>query len=379
MSDLPSQASRGDGIDLHDRPPVTSTVGEVRRSGRVHPLIESAGSYSWRIIAIAIVVLGSLWLVRQLWVVLAAAIVALMLTRILIGPATWLRSRGLPGAISALVSMLAFFALLAAAGTLIGAAATDEFDQLGTTVDEAVTDVEDWLVDDAPFDVSRAQLQDFRTQLEERSGEWFRSSSGSLVSGAVVAFEVLAALLLAIITTFFLLKDGSRFQRLAVRALPERGRAVAPRLGARAWTTLGGYLRGAAMLGLVEGVIIGITLWLTGASLVVPVMVVTFLGAFIPFAGALVAGVIATLVALATAGFGAALIVAIVAIVVQQLDNDLLAPVIYGKALELHPLMILFSITAGSALFGPAGAVLAVPVTAVTLNVLNEYRTARAE
>ena len=109
-----------------------------------------------------------------------------------------------------------------------------------------------------------------------------------------------------------------------------------------------------------------------GADLVVPVVVLTFAAAFVPFVGAIVAGVVATLVALATAGFGGAIIVAIVAVAVQQLDNDLLAPVVYGRALALHPLVVLFSIVAGGALIGFAGTVLAVPVTAVAVNVAAE-------
>jgi predicted PurR-regulated permease PerM len=274
--------------------------------------------------------------------------------------------------------LVGFFVILGLIATLIGAAAADEFDQLGGTVDEAVVEVETWLIEDAPVDITRQQLDDVRDQIDERTAEWFRSRGDSLVSGAVVAFEVLASLLLALITSFFFLKDGPRFQQAALRALPERRRPMARRLAARAWTTLGGYLRGAAVLGVLEGVIIGLTLWITGSSLVVPVMLLTFLGEFVPFVGAVGAALVAVLVALATGGFGAALIVAIVAFVVQQLDNDVLAPVVYGRALELHPLSILFSIAAGSALFGPAGAVLAVPVTAVVLNVLREYRTVRA-
>lgn len=378
MSDPASPAITDRGLDLDERPTVTSTLDDRRRSGPVNPLIKTAGAYSWRLIAITIVVLGVLWLIQTLWVAVAAAVVALMVTRILVGPAMWLRDRGLPGALASLLSLVVFFALLGAAITFIGRAAAGEFDQLGSTVEQAIDDVETWLVEDSPIDISPTQLEDFRTQLEDRVVEWFQSSSGTLVSGAVVAFEVLVAIILAIITTFFLLKDGPRFQRLALRAVPERRRDVTPRLAARAWTTLGGYLRGAAMLGILEGVVIGITLWLVGASLIVPVMVLTFLGAFIPFVGAILAGVLAVLVALATAGFTGALIVAIVALVVQQLDNDVLAPVIYGRALQLHPLLILFSITAGSALFGPVGAVLAVPVTAVALNVINEYRSIQA-
>ena len=111
---------------------------------------------------------------------------------------------------------------------------------------------------------------------------------------------------------------------------------------------------------------------MVGAPLVVPVAVLTFAAAFVPFVGAIVAGVVAVLVALATVGVGGAVAVALVALVVQQLDSDLLAPVVYGRALQLHPVVILFVITAGGALVGFAGTVLAVPVTAVVVNVAAE-------
>ena len=62
----------------------------------------------------------------------------------------------------------------------------------------------------------------------------------------------------------------------------------------------------------------------------------------------------------------------------QQLDNDLLAPVIYGRALQLHPLVVLLGIAAGGSLFGFVGTVFAVPVLAVTINVLDELRGARS-
>jgi predicted PurR-regulated permease PerM len=101
-------------------------------------------------------------------------------------------------------------------------------------------------------------------------------------------------------------------------------------------------------------------------------MILTFLAAFVPIVGAITAGVVAVLVALVTGGVGSAAIVAIVAIAVQQLDNDVLAPWIYGRALRLHPVVILVSVVAGGALFGIAGTLLAVPVVAVVVNVFKE-------
>jgi putative heme transporter len=151
------------------------------------------------------------------------------------------------------------------------------------------------------------------------------------------------------------------------------------RLGARAWRTLGGYLKGSATLGIIEGFIIGTTVWLVGGKLAIPVAVVTFFAAFVPFVGAIVAGVLAILVTLVTAGLDGAIVVALVALAVQQLDNDFLAPWVFGKNLELHPLVILVAITAGGTLFGIFGAFLAVPVSAVIINILAEVRVVPEE
>ena len=108
-------------------------------------------------------------------------------------------------------------------------------------------------------------------------------------------------------------------------------------------------------------------------------MVFTVLGAFIPIVGAVMAGVVAVLVALVTAGTGAAIVVAVVVLVVQQLDNDLLAPIVYGRALSLHPVAILISVVAGGALLGLTGTILAVPVVAVVFNAVREYRKSPTE
>ena len=96
-------------------------------------------------------------------------------------------------------------------------------------------------------------------------------------------------------------------------------------------------------------------------------------------AARVVAGAVAILVTLATSGVADAVVVAAVALVVQQLDNDVLAPVIYGRSLQLHPLAVLFALVGGGALFGFAGTVLAVPITAIAVNMVAEARAMREE
>jgi putative heme transporter len=360
---------------------VASTDGPsaVTESPRVHPVIERLGATSWRLIGIGIVFVAAIWLLARLWVIVLAVAVAVLFARALNPPAEWLRRRGLPPALVAASVMLGFGLLLAAIVASLVPAVTSEFDDLGPTIDDAVDDVEQWLVEDSPFDVSRQDIQDFRDQADDRVGDILSNSSGTVISGTMVVFEVVTALVLAIITSFFILKDGGRFGKWTVSLLPERHRPVVTRLAGRAWRTLGGYLRGSALLGIIEGTVIGLTVFLVGGHLAVPVAIVTFFAAFVPFAGAIVAGLVAILVTLVTAGVGAAVVVAIVALLVQQFDNDLLAPLVFGRSLELHPLIVLFSLAGGGAILGPIGAVFAVPVSAVVINVIAEARAVSRE
>jgi predicted PurR-regulated permease PerM len=344
------------------------------RTTLVHPVVERLAAYAWRLLVIVAVLAGFVWLLGKLWVVFLPLVLATFLTRVLIGPCTWLRGHSWPPALAAISVLLGFLILLGTASGLVGLAVGQQTDQIGPTVSQSIDDIENWLVEDGPGDFTHADIQKARDDARDWFRDWFRSSGSALASGVVVAFEVLVGIVLGMIITFFALKDGGRFADWIVSLLPVHRREDTRRLARTAWTTLGGYLRGAAILGLVEGVIIGGTVALVGGQLAVPVAVITFMMAFVPFAGAIFAGAIAVLVTLSTGGTGGALIVLAVAIIVQQFDNDLLAPVIYGKQLDLHPVVILLAITAGGAGFGLAGAFLAVPVTAVVINVVAEYR-----
>ncbi|WP_158412439.1 AI-2E family transporter [Ilumatobacter nonamiensis] len=336
--------------------------------------VDRAAAYSWRILIIAAAVFALVWLLGQLLVVVIPVVVALLLTRALSVPTDWMVSRGLPRALAAGATMLLFIATVALLVGAVGASIASEFEDLGSTVSSGIDDVQNWLVEDSPFDIDRERLAELREQAGSRLSDVVQSSGGTIASSAVLAVEFVAGLLLALIVTFFFLKDDRTIVRLGLRTVREDRRAELHALGRRAWSTLGGYLRGVALLGVVEAIIIGAAVWLAGGDLVAAVVVVTMLGAFVPIAGAIVSGLIAVMVTLVTAGPTAAAIVAVVALVVQQLDNDLLAPFIYGKSLQLHPLVILLSIAAGTALFGIVGALLAVPVVSVVINVIDEFR-----
>lgn len=349
--------------------------GPLDRPWRVHPLVDRAAAYSWRLIAIGVVVVALVWLIGRTSVALAPVVVALFATRALSPVAAWLRRhRWRPGLAAAASMLLAGVALLGVVAIAVPSMAS-EIDSIGPTVTDGLDELEDWLVDDAPLDVSRESIDRLRERAGDAARDLLRSSDGAVLDRATLAAEVLAGLVLAVLLTFFMLRDGSRFVTWACnRATTAERRERWQRASASAWRALGAFLRGAALLGAIESVLIGVTIAIAGGGLVAPIMVLTFLGAFVPVIGAILAGAVAVLVALVTGGLGAAIAVAVVALVVQQLDNDLLAPVIYGRALSLHPVGILLGVVVGGALFGLAGTMLAVPVVAVAVNASKELR-----
>jgi predicted PurR-regulated permease PerM len=336
-------------------------------------MVDWLAAYSWRLIVIGIVVLAGLWLLRRLAPVVVPLVIAVFLTRLLVPVSNWLRRHRWRPGLAALASMLALLALLIGLGALIVPSLADEADTLAPTVSAAVDDLEEWLVE-GPLRLPREAIDRLRQETGEAVEDLFGLSGGAVIDSATLVAEAIAGLFLAVLLTFFLLRDGARFAGWVHRRVrPEHGERVR-RAADRGWSALGGYLRGAAILGSLEAVVIGLALFFTGARLVGPMMILTFIAAFVPILGAVFAGVIAVLVALVTAGVVPAIVVGVVALAMQQLDNDVLAPLIYGRAFKLHPLVVLLSVVAGGALFGIAGTLLAVPVVAVAVNVGRELR-----
>lgn len=332
---------------------------------RVPRWLEAATAWSWRLLVVGLAVFAAGFVAVQLRIVLLPIGIALLLATVLVPVRRSLTDRGVPLVLAMLGTVAVFFGSVAFVGWIIVPPLLDEFTGLDTTLQTAADDVQDWLVD-GPLGLDEDLVADTRARIEE-SADQASLSGGAIVDGATLAGELLAGLLLSLVVTFFVVKDGPMMQRALLSRFSEPRQEQLRAAGNGAWRALGGYLRGAAALGFVEGIAIGITMVVVGADLALPVAALTFVSAFFPFVGAIAAGVIAVSVALVTGGTAAAGIVAIVAIVVQQLDNDLLAPVVYGRALSLHPLVVILALTSGAAVAGIAGAFIAVPIVAVVL------------
>ena len=203
--------------------------------------------------------------------------------------------------------------------------------------------------------------------------------ASTLLTGAVAAGSLLLTALLALVLCFFFLKDGPHFLPWVAGLAGPRAAPHVSALCQRAWVTLSGFIRAQAAVGLADAVFIGIGLWILGVPLALPLAVLVFFGAFVPIVGAVVSGGLAALVALVSNGLTAALIVVALVLVVQQIEGNVLQPILVGRTLDLHPAVVILAVTAGGTLYGIVGAFLAVPVVAVAAVVVRYGRQQIAE
>ncbi|MDQ4144559.1 MAG: AI-2E family transporter [Actinomycetota bacterium] len=336
--------------------------------------LATTAAYSWRFLVIGGAALVLVYALVTLRLVVIPIFVALLLSTLLVPVKNALRRRGLPSLLATWLTMLLAIGVVAGAIYFVVPQVADELETLGQEARRGAEDVITWLTE-GPLDLTRQEVDRY---IDEASSQ-LSAQRGSLISGAFkgayVVLELIAGILLTMVLVFFFVKDGDRIANTFLGLFGEERREDVREVGSRSWTALGAYIRGTAIVGLVDALFIGGGLLIMGVPLVVPLTIITFFAAFFPLVGAVVAGILATLVALVTKGFVAAAVIAGITIVVQQVEGDVLQPIVLGRAVNLHPLVILLSLTGGAIIAGVAGAFLAVPMAAVTTVVVSYMRS----
>ena len=351
---------------LHPPEPELAPEPPPRRG--VPRSLVTASELGWRFLVVvgAVVVLAyALWYVR---LVALPAFLALLLSTILVPPARALRRRGLGAALS---TGIVFFGGVAIAGALAALVVPPFADEVGTLGDQITGGAQKLgRAIAGPFGLSHAQVQRTIAGISDR----LHASSGDLASGvltgAVIIGEVVGAALLTLVLLFFFVKDGAQLWSWAVRLFPQALRPRVDHAGRMSWAVLGAYVRGQALVATVDALFIGIGLALVGLPLVLPLVFLIFVSAFVPIVGAFTAGAAAVLIALVAKGAGAALIVLGINLAVQQLEGNVLYPMIMRRTIELHPVATLLVVGAGGIVAGIIGALVAVPIAAVVATVL---------
>jgi len=328
------------------------------------------GIRSAQVLLILTVAVVSVYALMQIKLLVIPILIALILAAA-IGPfVNMLRRRGLRGGLATGIAFIGLLLVLGGVGTVIYYSVRNQWGELAQQASSGLDELEQFLLtgpiplEQEQLDQARQGIIDFAASSQVRSGA---------ITGLSVVTEFIAGASLVIIILFFFLKDGAKIWNFFLRPFSGEREAKLRRVGKRTLEVLGGYVRGTAIVALVDTVAIGAALLIMQVPLAIPLALIVFIGAFVPLVGATVAGILAALVALVANGPVVALIVVAVVIAVNQLEGDLLLPIVMGKSLQLHALVILMALTAGTILAGIVGAVLSVPLAAVAWAIIQVW------
>ena len=335
--------------------------------------LRRVGEVALWLIVILLASIGAIRLLADLRLVVLPVLLAIVLATFLMPPTRWLRGRGWPHGLAALVVVVISLLGVVATFALLLPPVVSQFDEFDFQLSGAVDRVENW-IRASPLPVSTEQISGAIDDLQSRVAESFEALARGALTGAIVAVEMIAGFLLAVVVLFFLLKDGEPIWAWAVSLAPPSRREGIDGIGKRSWQALGGFVRGQFVVALFDAVLIGLAMVVIGVPLALPLSVLVFFGAFVPVIGATVTGLLAVLVALVSVGLVGAIATLAAIVVVQQIEGSVLQPVVIGRAVDVHPLAILLGVTAGAVLAGIIGAMVAAPAVAVAAAVLRYLR-----
>ena len=326
--------------------------------------VRVAAAWTWRLLVIAVGVYVLIRILTRVWLVVFSLILALFLTAVLHPLERRLRTViSRPRSAPALISLLIGVAVLGGIGWFVSWQVSSHWTQLSDQISSVVDNTKDWLRN-GPLHLKSSDIDKVSSSITDR----VKDHPGELISGAITTVravsEFITALLLILLSTFYLLRDGDKIWRWVVSLFPRSAHERVDRAGAAGWQTFGGYMRGQMLIALFHGVTITILLLVLRVPLAAALGVLIFMGSFIPLLGLTVTGALAVAVALLENGLISAIVVAIAITVLVQVEGHVLQPFIMSRSVNVHPLAVLLAVVAGTTLGGIPGAFIAVPLIA---------------
>jgi len=335
---------------------------------------ERATEWSWRFLVIAAASAVGLFLVIQLNFLIVPLLISVLLAALAAPLAIALRAIRFPRWLATLTTMVVFLAVITGLVWLVVGELVRGWESLRDRTIIAYDDFVLFLLD-SPLEVSEAQLNTWFSALVEESN----IDSAWLLSGALSVTSSVGTWLvgagIALLALVFFIHDGARIWEYLVSWFPRLARPAVLGSGRAGWETLLSYVKVQIFVAFVDAVGIGLGAFFLGLPLVAPIAIGVFLGAFVPIVGGTVAAALAILVALVYEGPLTALIMLIIVLAVQQLEGQVLQPLVMGAAVRIHPLAVVLAVAAGGYLAGIPGVLFAVPVVAF-INVAVKYLAA---
>ncbi|MET9966046.1 AI-2E family transporter [Streptomyces sp. NPDC006356] len=357
-------------------PPASQSGRSSGGEARVPGALRTAAAYAWRIIAVGVVVRVVFSVLGQFHRIAVAVFLGLVITAVL-RPVAGLLARFMPRPLAVATALIGGIVLVLGGLALVGEIVADQRRGLENEFVAGIDRIERRL-EEPPFRLPPDAFDD----LQSRIGKLLSSHRSTLIStalsGASRLVEVLTVLALALFCAVFFTHSGDRQWQWLCDQLPAAARQRCTVGGAAAWRTFTGYTHGILLVAGTNAVLVGIALFALGVPLAVPLALLEFVAAFIPLIGSPIALAVAAVVALATKGPLIALLVVALVVIIGQIEGHLLHPIVMSWAVRLHPVVVALAVVGGAVAAGAIGAVVAVPLVAVTWSVYQALRSRSA-
>lgn len=358
---------------------VTAPEGIMVRGAAMQSLprwLVRGGLGAWLLLGIIVIVALVFLATSKVIPVFIGVFLALVITAIL-HPMVELFARAMPRYPATFLGMLVALAVVAGLITYVVTSVTNQWNTLALQFSDGINTILDF-IEHGPLPVHLSQ-QELVTQVQKavaQAQSYVQTNAPSLASevlaNAGTVADVFMVLALAIFTTIFFLASGGRMWRWFLNELPATMRERVHRAAGAGWYTFAGYARGTVILAGTDAVMAGIFLQIVGVPLAAPLAVLVFIGAFIPLIGAPTAMIVAMIVALAAKGFVAMVVVGLGVAGIGQIEGHILQPLIMGRQVSLHPVVVIIAVAVGTFSMGLLGAVIAVPLVSVAWSVYSE-------
>ncbi|MGE9697523.1 MULTISPECIES: AI-2E family transporter [unclassified Streptomyces] len=311
----------------------------------------------------------AIWLCVELKTAVTPILLAVLGTALLRPLYSLLVGRGhVQRSLAAGITCAAVVAAVGGAGYIVTSAIVDNGQQILDSIRSAFEDAASWV------GAKNTSLDDITHNARQLLDKFGGTAATGVINGLSVVGSFVATAVLALLLMFFFLRDAGRALRGLRELSPGDSSDLVEAMARRAYQAVAGFMHGTTIIALIDATFITIGLLVLGVPGALGLGALVFLGAYIPYLGAFISGAVAILVALADRGFVIALWVLGVVLAVQVLEGHLLQPIVQSRTVQMHPAVVMVTITAGASLAGILGMLLAVPLTAAAFGIFRELR-----
>jgi predicted PurR-regulated permease PerM len=335
--------------------------------------LRDLGRTAWLLVGLFALVAGIVWLLGATYTITGPVVVATIVATVSMPIVAWLERHRWPRAAAAVVVLLSLAALAGLVVVVVIGGITSQSSEIGKRADAAANKAEGWL---KSVGVNESGASSAKSNVEKDTSEIISTLTTGVVHGIQGITSLAFGLSFALLSLFFLLKDGPSMRRGVDRhlGLPP---PVAQTVTGGVIRSLRGYFRGVTLVAAFNGIVVGLGALALGVPLAGTIAVVTFVTAYVPFVGAFVAGAFAVVIALGANGTTTALIMLAIVLLANGLLQNIVQPFAMGSALDLNPLVVLVLTIGAGCIFGMLGLILAAPLASAAVHISRDLARAR--